>query len=90
MGTAPRIIFERASAGPLGGGMYRVAAIVQNTGFLPTFVSERGKETGRIKPVKITLDAAGGVTIVSGKREQELGHLDGRANQYGSLGVPGQ
>jgi murein tripeptide amidase MpaA len=90
MGTAPRIVFGQTTVEPLGGGMYRVAAIVQNTGFLPTYVSERGEETGRIKPVKVTLDVTGGSTIVSGKREQELGHLDGRANQYGSLGVPGQ
>lgn len=90
MGTAPRIVFDRTTVEPLGGGMYRVAAIVQNTGFLPTYVSERGKETGRIKPVKVSLNATDEVAIVSGKPEQKLGHLDGRANQYGSLGVPGQ
>lgn len=90
MGTAPRIVFHEVKAEALGADMYRVSAVVQNTGFLPTYVSERGKETGRIKPVKVALGEQEGVTIISGKVEQELGHLDGRANQYGSLGVPAQ
>lgn len=90
MGTGPRIVFNDVKAESLGGDMFRVSVIVQNTGFLPTYVSERGKETGRIKPVKVALVGQEGVTLISGKAEEELGHLDGRANQYGSLGVPGQ
>lgn len=90
MGTAPRIVFNSTTVQSLGAGIYRVAAIVQNTGFLPTYVSERGRETGRIKPVRVSLAPGDGTTIISGKPEQELGHLDGRANQYGSIGVPGQ
>jgi len=88
MGTAPRIVFHDAKAESLGGDMYRVSAIVQNTGFLPTYVSERGKATGKIKPVRVEI--GGDVTLVSGKVEADLGHLDGRANQYGPLPVPAQ
>lgn len=88
MGTAPRIAFGEATVEKITDGIYRVAAIVQNTGFLPTYVSERGKATGQIKPVRVSLTASDGVEIVSGKPEQELGHLDGRANQYGPLGFP--
>lgn len=88
MGTAPRIVFGDISVEKLVEGMYRVAAVIQNTGFLPTYVSERGKATGQIKPVRVSLTASDGVEIVSGKPEQDPGHLDGRANQYGSLGFP--
>jgi hypothetical protein len=38
--------------------------------------------SGRLAPVH--RDSCGG-EIISGKQEQELGHLDGRANQYDVL-----
>lgn len=88
MGTAPRIVFRDTCVERIAEGLYRVAAIVQNRGFLPTYVSERGKATERIKPVRVALGLGDGVAVVSGKPEQELGHLEGRANQYGPLGNP--
>jgi len=88
MGTAPRIVIDDVSIEQLADGMYRLAVVIQNTGFLPTWVSERGKATGRIKPVRVSLAEADGIEIISGKREQEPGHLEGRANSYGPLGNP--
>lgn len=88
MGTAPRLVLGETTVEPIADGLYRIAAIVQNTGFLPTYLSERGKATGRIKPVRVSLGTCDGAELVSGKREQDLGHLDGRANQYGPLGYP--
>jgi len=86
MGTGPRIVIESISTEPLGAAVSRVSAVVQNTGFLPTYVSERGKTSGRIESLMLELDPGEGVTIVSGKAEQDLGHLEGRANQHGSMG----
>lgn len=86
MGTSPRIVIDSTSVESLGADLYRVAAIVQNTGFLPTYVSEQGKATGRVKPVKLSLNLGDDARLITGKQEQEIGHLDGRANQYGSMG----
>ena len=86
MGTGPRIVIDSIQVESLGADLYRVAAIIQNMGFLPTYVSEQGKATGRIKPVKLSLNLGADVRLISGKQEQEIGHLDGRANQYGSMG----
>jgi hypothetical protein len=58
---------------------------VQNVGFLPTYVSEQGRKVGVNKPVTIEIDLPEGALLVVGKREQDLGHLDGRANQYESV-----
>ena len=82
MGTAPRLEIREAKAESLGGDLHRVTALVQNTGFLPTYVSEQGKKTGANKPVKVSLEISEGGEIVSGAREREVGHLEGRANQY--------
>lgn len=62
----------------------RVSAIVQNTGFLPTYVSEQAKKMGITRPVKATIDLAAGAELVIGPRDVDVGHLDGRANQFGA------
>ncbi len=86
MGTGPRIVLDSTTVEPLGADLYRIAALIQNTGFLPTYVSEQGKSTGRIKPVALTIGINEPARLVSGKQKQEVGHLDGRANQFGSMG----
>jgi murein tripeptide amidase MpaA len=82
MKTAPRIEFSDVTAKSIGSGVYTVSAIVRNTGFLPTYVSEAGKKTGAIKPVKVSIAPADGGELVTGKRDVEIGQLDGRANQH--------
>jgi len=82
MKTAPKITIQSPTVEGLGSDLYKVSVIVQNTGFLPTYVSEQGKKAGVTKPVKASIELADGGELVLGKAEVELGHLDGRANQY--------
>lgn len=82
MKTAPRIVFQQANVEALGADLYKITALVQNVGFLPTWVSEQGRKVGVNKPVTVEIELPVGVELVAGKREQELGHLEGRANQY--------
>src|SRR6185312_6076317 len=67
----------------------KVSAIIQNTGYLPTYVSEQGKKTTAVKPVKAEITLGEGGESVSGTQEQDLGHLEGRANQYDVLSWAG-
>ncbi|MGB3329996.1 MAG: M14 family metallopeptidase [Thermomicrobiales bacterium] len=83
--TLPRIVLGETTVEALGGDLYRLGAVVQNTGFLPDYLSENGRATGKIKPVSVSLALPEGAEVVSGKPEQELEPLEGRANQYGSL-----
>ncbi len=82
MQTAPRIVISSHEVERLSEGLYRISVIVQNTGFLPTWISEAARKTAVAKPVKAKLETTG--VFVTGKTEVELGHLDGRANQYES------
>ncbi|MBA3274590.1 MAG: carboxypeptidase [Chloroflexia bacterium] len=84
MGTAPKLAIQSPSVEALGGDLYKLSVIVQNTGFLPTYVSDQGKKAGVNKPVKVSIELAEGAELVMGKPEFELGHLDGRANQFES------
>ena len=85
MGTAPRLQIREATAESLGDGVYKVLVLVQNEGYLPTYVSEQAKQAGVNKPVKVSIDVGEGGEIVTGPREREVGHLQGRANQYDVL-----
>ena len=85
MKTAPRLVFQSPRVEALGADLYKVTTLVQNVGFLPTWVSEQGRKVGVNKPVTIELELPQGAELIAGKQEQELGHLDGRANQYEAM-----
>ncbi len=77
--ASPCVSIEHARAVPLGEGLWRVEAGVSNTGWLPTYVSERGKKESLTLPVAVELDATGGVETVGGPARAELGQLEGRS-----------
>jgi murein tripeptide amidase MpaA len=88
MGTLPRLQLDEIQVESLAGDVYKVSVVVRNTGFMPTYLSEAGKAVPSNKGVRVTLEPGDGVSIVVGKPEQDLGHLDGRANDFGPMGIP--
>ena len=85
MGVVPRITLDDATAEKVGDGVYRVSALVQNTGFLPTWLSEAGKGAKQIKETKVTISCPDGVELLSDRDELKIGQLDGRAGSYESF-----
>jgi hypothetical protein len=83
--TGPQLELRDATAEALGDGLYKVSVVVHNTGFLPTYVTETAREAGVTKPVRATITLGEGGSLVSGQAEQDLGHLEGRANLHGAL-----
>lgn len=88
MATLPRLEMDEPTVEPLGGDLYRLSAVVRNTGFLPTYLTEVGKGIATTKGVRVSLELAGEAGIEVGKAEQQIGHLEGRANVYGPMGIP--
>jgi hypothetical protein len=74
---APRIQLAGVEASDLGGGLTRVAAVVENLGFLPTHVLQTARDLPWNEPVRARIAAEEGVALVSGEAEQEVGHLGG-------------
>lgn len=89
MFTAPILAFRDVTVESLGADLYRVKALVENQGFLPTYVSDAARKVGVTKPVKVEIAVGDGGEIVTGKAETEVGHLTGRVNQYNSLAFGG-
>ena len=65
---------------PLGEDVWRLRWVVQNTGWLPTNVSEKAKER-KLQPVEIRLEADETVELLQGERIHKVGQLSGRANR---------
>ena len=74
--TLPQVKFLSVDAQPLSGGLYRVRAIVANTGYLPTYIFREGLKLKSLKELTVTLDAPD-CTFIEGKPSVKIGHLQG-------------
>ncbi len=80
----PKLELLSAEAKPLGGGLYRVRLVVQNTGWLPTHVSKRALERKSVRPLIAEITLPEGATLHTGKVREELGQLEGRVGKPAS------
>ncbi|MEA3340532.1 MAG: M14 family metallopeptidase [Chloroflexota bacterium] len=76
---SPRLELYEASVKPLGEGAYRVRVVVQNTGWLPTYVTKKAVETKLMRGVVCEIELPEGATLETGKPREELSQLEGRA-----------
>lgn len=73
-GRVPSLAIPTARQRALGGGLFEITAIVENTGKLPTAL-EQGVRTRQARPVLVRLEAGGGKLIAG----QPLARLDSLA-----------
>jgi murein tripeptide amidase MpaA len=76
--TSPRMEAVAAEAEALGDGTWRVRLVVQNTGWLPSYVSKRMLERKVVRGVVAEIAVPDGVQLLSGKRREEFGQLEGK------------
>ena len=76
---SPQLELHEASAKPLGKGAYRVRLVVQNSGWLPTFVTKKALEKKLVRGVVCEIEIPEGATLETGKQREEIGQLEGRA-----------
>lgn len=78
---APRLSWREVKVTPLGDSAYHILAVVENAGFLPTYVSQRGLAMKAVRPVRLEMELGEGVELVGGKQKVEIGQLEGRSNK---------
>jgi murein tripeptide amidase MpaA len=76
---SPRLEIHSAEAEPLGEGAYLVRLVVDNTGWLPTYVTKRAVERKVVREVVAEIVLPEGAALEQGKRRVEIGQLEGRA-----------
>jgi len=76
---SPRLEIYEASAHYLGEGIYRVRLVVHNTGWLPTYVTQKALEKKLVRGCIFEIELPEGTTLEMGKLREELEQLEGRA-----------
>jgi hypothetical protein len=79
--TTPKLELYRAEATRLGADTWKVRIAVQNTGYLPSYVTKRALERKVTRGVVYEIDLPPGAQLVGGKPRFEGGQLEGRASK---------
>ncbi len=76
---SPKLEIYEAKATPLGEGLYQIRLVVQNTGWLPTYITKKALEKKLVRGVIAEIELPEGATLRTGKPREELSQLEGRA-----------
>lgn len=76
---SPKLEIYEASVSNLGKDTYRIRLVVQNTGWLPTNVTEKALEKKLVRGCICEIELPEGARLETGKPHEELGQLEGRA-----------
>jgi murein tripeptide amidase MpaA len=76
---SPKLEIYEATVEPLGDALYKVRLVVQNTGWLPTYITKKALEKKLVRGVVAEIELPEGATLRTGKPREELGQLEGRA-----------
>lgn len=80
--TSPKLELVHAKAEKIGGDSYRIEVGVQNTGYLPSYVSKRALQRKQTRGVIGEITLPEGAELVSGKLREFAGELEGRAYKH--------
>jgi murein tripeptide amidase MpaA len=76
---SPKLNLLEKSVIPLSADTFRVRLVLQNEGWLSTYVSKKALERKITRGVTAEIQLPKGAALVSGKEREELGELEGRA-----------
>jgi murein tripeptide amidase MpaA len=76
---SPRLVLLETRVTALGGDSYRIRLVIQNEGWLPTYVTKKALERKVTRGVIAEITLPKGATLQAGKEREELGELEGRA-----------
>ena len=63
-------------------GTYKIRAVIENTGWLPTYVSRQAQKRKLVRGLIADLELPDAATLVSGKAREQGGELEGRSGQH--------
>jgi len=82
--ASPLLAVTQVETRRVDGDVHLVRAVVANTGWLPTHVTEQARLREQVPPVTATIELPAGATLVTGPPRQELGQLSGRSGARSS------
>jgi murein tripeptide amidase MpaA len=83
--VSPKLEFRSLDVESLGEKRWLVRLVVENTGWLPTGVSEKAVERKAVRPLEAEITLPDDSRVIGGERKVELGQLDGRVQRRSLL-----
>ena len=75
---SPRLEVHSLRVMPLGQATYSVRLVLENTGWLPTHVTQKALDRKAVRPIEVELTLPAGASLVNGEKKVEAGQLTGR------------
>ena len=82
---SPLLEIKSLEVEPVGDGTHKVRLVLQNTGWLPTQVTEKALERKAVRPLEVELTLPEGAQLVTGERKTDAGQLSGRVHRRSVL-----
>jgi murein tripeptide amidase MpaA len=82
---SPLLSVRSLDVEPLGDGRFFVRLVVENTGWLPTYVTQKAVERQSVRPLEVELTLPGDARVVAGELRTEAGQLEGRVQMRCAL-----
>ncbi|MDE2358309.1 MAG: carboxypeptidase, partial [Betaproteobacteria bacterium] len=79
---SPKLELVHAGAHSLSDGTWKVTLVVQNTGWLPTYVSKRALARKTVRGVVAEIGLPAGASLATGKLRDDVGQLEGKAHKH--------
>jgi murein tripeptide amidase MpaA len=79
---SPKLELVHAGAEDSGGGNYKITLVVQNTGWLPSYVSKRALDRKVVRGLIAEIALPRRASLVQGKRRVDAGQLEGKAYKH--------
>ena len=84
---APRLTLPQLQLEPLANNTWRVRALVQNSGWLPTDVTRLARDKKMLAGVSVEIETGPDVELLSGCRRTDVGQLEGYAHKSSSPNI---
>lgn len=77
----PHLTLHTLQVTKIAENKFHLNLVVENSGFLASFTSHQCRNRKASRPVRAELELPEGTILNSGKRREEIGHLEGRSNK---------
>jgi murein tripeptide amidase MpaA len=83
--VSPLLELRSLDVEALGDDRFLVRLVLENTGWLPTYVTQKAVERSSVRPLEVELTLPEGARVVAGERRTEAGQLEGRVHLRSAL-----
>jgi Zinc carboxypeptidase len=83
--VSPRLVIRSFESASVGQDAHRLRVVLENTGWLPTNVTQKALERKAVRPIEVMLELPAGARVITGQEREEAGQLEGRVERRAIL-----